>query len=408
MTHPTIAQITYPLIDADQHYYEPDDCFTRHMAPKFRDRAITVVRGQSKYAQVHFMGKRLSFFSAPPGEAAGMPGSLKAFFQNREGPGALISGKTVPCQEFPESMVRDVRMGVLREQNVQAAIMLPSLAVGVENELRDGGPETVFANITAFNKWLAEDWGWYYQDTILSSAMLSLVDVDMAVAELERVIKEGARIVHLMPGPVMGRSPADPHFDAFWARCEEAGLPVAFHVGNGGLEQLYSVHWGENPRPQHHRMSAFQRVATFAERPVVETMAALIMHNLFGRFRKLQVVSIENGSAWVAPLLKKMEGTVRLCEKRDFTFGPIHDRPAQIFKEHVSVAPFPEDNLQDLIASIGPGRVLCGSDWPHPEGIANPIEFAEGLNGLNAAQLRQVMRGNAAKLLGIKDTLAAN
>ena len=84
--HPAIAQINYPLIDADQHYYEPDDCFTRYIDPKFRDRAITVVRGQSKFAQVHFMGKRLKFFSAPPGEHAGEPGSLKAFFQNRSRP----------------------------------------------------------------------------------------------------------------------------------------------------------------------------------------------------------------------------------------------------------------------------------------------------------------------------------
>ncbi len=401
--HPAIDLINYPLIDADQHYYEPDDCFTRYIDPGFRDRAITVVRGQSKYAQVHFMGKRLKFFSAPPGEAAGKPGSLKEFFQNPSGPGALISGGTVPCQEFPESMIRDVRMGTLREQNVQATVMLPSLAVGVENELRDEGPETVFANITAFNKWVNDDWGWNHQDTIFSSAMLSLADIDMAVDELERVLKGGARIVHLMPAPIYGRSPADPHFDPFWARCEEAGVPVAFHVGNGGMEQLYSVHWGENPRPQHHRVTAFQRVTTFMDRPVADTMAALIMHNLFGRFRKLQVVSIENGSAWVAPLLKKMEGTVRFCMPHDFTFGPIHDKPAQIFKEHVSVAPFPEDDLKELISAIGPSRVLCGSDWPHPEGIANPIEFAEGLDGLNPVQLRQVMRGNSAKLLGLND-----
>ncbi|HAK64175.1 MAG: amidohydrolase family protein [Pseudomonadota bacterium] len=403
MNHSAIAQIDYPLIDADQHYYEPDDCFTRHLDPKFQDRTITVVRGKSKFAQVHFKGERLKFFSAPPGEHAGQPGSLKAFFQKREGQGALISGETIPAHEFPESMDRDVRMGALKEQNVQAAIMLPSLAVGVENELRDEGPETVFANITSFNKWLQEDWGWNYQSAIYSSAMLSLADIDMAVAELERVIKEGARIVHLMPGPVMGRSPADPHFDPFWARCEEAGVPVAFHIGNGGLEEIYTVPWGEKARPQHHRMSAFQRVVSFGERPVVDTITALIMHNLFGRFRKLQVVSIENGSAWVAPLLKKMEGTVRLCGPGDFTFGKIHDRPAQIFKEHISVAPFPEDDLKELIANIGPERVLCGSDWPHPEGIANPIEFAEGLEGLNAAQIRQVMRGNTAKLMGLKD-----
>lgn len=408
MSHPAVEMIDYPLIDCDQHYYEPDDCFTRHIDPAFRDRAITVVRGQSKFAQVHFKGERIGFFSAPPGEHAGEPGSLKAFFQNPTGGGGLTSGKTVSCYDFPESMDRDVRMKRLRAQNVQATIMLPSLAVGVEMALRDDGPETVFANLTAFNKWVAEDWGWDYQDAILSCAMLSLVDIDLAVAELERVIKEGAKIVHLTPTPVMGRSPADPHFDPFWARCEEAGIPVAFHLGDAGFEELYSTVWGERARPQHHRMSAFQRVISFAERPIVDTMAALVMHNLFGRFRKLQVVSIENGSAWVAPLLKKMDATVRLVEPRDFTFGPIHDRPREIFRQHVSVVPFPEDNLTDLIAALGPERVLGGSDWPHPEGLAEPSEFAEGLNGLNYEQVRKVMRGNAATLLGLPETAPAN
>ena len=406
MTQAAKAAINYRLIDADQHYYEPDDCFTRYIAPKFRDRAVNIVRGQSKFAQVYIGDQRLKFFTTPPGEHAGQPGSFKAFLQGKAGPGALITGKTIPCAEFPESMDRTVRMQWLRQQNVQSTLMFPSLAVGVEHELRDYGPEAVFANITAFNKWLAEDWGWNYQDTIVSSAMLSLVDVEMAVDELERVLKQGARIVHLLAAPVMGRSPADPHFDPFWARCEEAGIPVAFHLGNGGLEEMYSTLWGERARPQHHRVSPFQRVTTFIERPVADTMAALILHNLFGRFRKLQVLSVENGSGWVGPLLKKMESAVRWSEPRDFTFGPIHDRPAAIFKQHISVSPFPEDDLVELVASVGPDRVLCGSDWPHPEAMATPIEFADGLPEMTPAQLRQVMRGNTAKLLGISDASA--
>ena len=29
-------------------------------------------------------------------------------------------------------------------------------------------------------------------------------------------------LAHLRPGPAFGRSPADPHFDPFWARLDEA------------------------------------------------------------------------------------------------------------------------------------------------------------------------------------------
>jgi hypothetical protein len=29
----------YRLVDVDNHYYEPDDCFTRHLDPAFTNRA---------------------------------------------------------------------------------------------------------------------------------------------------------------------------------------------------------------------------------------------------------------------------------------------------------------------------------------------------------------------------------
>ncbi|MBV1876977.1 MAG: amidohydrolase [Pseudomonadales bacterium] len=408
MANAPLDLIDYPIIDADQHYYEPDDCFSRHIETAFKDRTITIVRDQSKFAQVHFKGQRIGFFSAPPGEHAGAPGSLKAFFMNPDGGGGLTNGETVSCFDFPESMDRAVRMKKLAEQNVQATFLLPSLAVGVEMALRDDGPATVMANLTAFNRWIEDDWGFCYEDTIYCPAMLSLVDIDLAVAELERVLQQGARIIHLTPSPVMGRSPADPVFDPFWARCEAAGVPVAFHLGNAGFEELYSVAWGEKPRPQHHRMSALQRVISFAERPIIDTMAALITHNLFGRFRNLKVISIENGSSWVAPLLKKLDSSVRMTEPRDFTFGPLHDRPREIFKQHISVVPFPEDKVSDLITAIGPDRVVGGSDWPHPEGMPTPIEFAESLAGLSYTQVRKIMRGNALQLLGMEDTFDAS
>ena len=32
-------------------------------------------------------------------------------------------------------------------------------------------------------------------------------------------------------GPAYGRAPADPYFDPFWARVNEAGLAVVYHIG---------------------------------------------------------------------------------------------------------------------------------------------------------------------------------
>jgi len=79
--------------------------------------------------------------------------------------------------------------------------------------------------------------------------MLTLVDLDEAVAELERLIKAGARFLVLTTGPVDGRAPGDPYFDPFWSRVEEAGLNIVFHIGNTPFGEIYSKPWGLRPAP---------------------------------------------------------------------------------------------------------------------------------------------------------------
>jgi predicted TIM-barrel fold metal-dependent hydrolase len=77
---------------------------------------------------------------------------------------------------------------------------------------------------------------------IFAVPMLSLLDISRAVAELNRVIKAGARLVHLCPGPAGGRPPADPLFDPFWAIAAESGVPVVFHLSNSGYQHFYGTH----------------------------------------------------------------------------------------------------------------------------------------------------------------------
>src|SRR5208282_6546197 len=79
---------------------------------------------------------------------------------------------------------------------------------------------------------------------------ISLVDPDHAVAELQFALDRGARAVQMLPGPALwGRSPADRVYDPFWARVEEAGVLVTYHLGNSGYMERYSADWGEDADP---------------------------------------------------------------------------------------------------------------------------------------------------------------
>jgi predicted TIM-barrel fold metal-dependent hydrolase len=44
-------------------------------------------------------------------------------------------------------------------------------------------------------------------------------------------------------------------------------------------------------------------------------------------------------------------------------------------------------------------RVLFGSDWPHPEGLADPVRYVDELAKLNEQDQAMIMGGNLARLI---------
>ena len=109
-------------------------------------------------------------------------------------------------------------------------------------------------------------------------------------------------------------------------------------------------------------------------------MAALVCGGLFDRHPRLRVATIETGSSWVGPLLsrfKKAYGQMPFAFQQD---------PVEAFRKHVWVSPYYEDDLPKLRDLIGADHVLFGSDFPHAEGLAEPTEFVNDLEGYSAAR----------------------
>jgi len=395
----------YRLIDADEHYYEPDDCFTRHIEARFRDQTIRVRRGADGLGRIYLRGRR-TFMSVMPGDYASAPGALQGLFVGGVADG-FTHREVVSARDHPEFTSKTARLALMDAQCVQAAILLPTLGVAVEYDLRrDAG--LLYASLRAFNRWLEEDWGYGGDRRVFAVPMLSLVDLDQAMAELHRVIGAGARLVHLAPGPVVsgagaggGRSPADPYFDPFWATAADAGIPVVFHVSNSGYNHFYGTLWSENADNPSHQQTPLQWALCNTERPLVDTLIALTLHNLFGRHPKLKIVSIENGSNWLKPMFKTVDKAAALGRRGPMLGGKLPARPSEALAGHLWICPFPEDDVDELIDALGDDHVLFGSDWPHPEGLREPRDYEERLAGRDATVTRKVLRGNTARLLGL-------
>jgi predicted TIM-barrel fold metal-dependent hydrolase len=76
--------------------------------------------------------------------------------------------------------------------------------------------------------------------------------------------------------------------------------------------------------------------------------------------------------------------------------------PVDTVRRHLWVCPFWEEDITALAVLISSERVLFGSDWPHPEGVAEPAAFVKYLDGFSAADVRRIMRDNGADLLELR------
>jgi hypothetical protein len=104
---------------------------------------------------------------------------------------------------------------------------------------------------------------------------------------------------------------------------------------------------------------------------------------------------VENGSAWVRPLVERLE---KVYERQPDIFD---EDPMQAFKRCIYVHPFHEEDTTGLIDLIGVDNVVFGSDYPHPEGMYDPITFVDELAGLPKQDQAKVMGGNLARILRV-------
>jgi predicted TIM-barrel fold metal-dependent hydrolase len=397
-----------PIFDADNHYWETKDAFLRHRSPEFLDRGLRVVEedGEVRY----YIGDRRHPILPGPGDLQPRPkpGALFDFFAGKacNDPNLPELSSEQPA-EHPEWYDRDARLKTMDDQGIEAAWLFPSHGVCIEGPMQPD-IEASLHIIGAFNRWLEEDWGFAYKNRIFAVPFLSLSDLDVALAELEWALSRGARVISLRNGPAFTRdglrSPADPMFDPFWAKVQEAGITVTVHAGfdDGYREVDHAVAkaWGMDFDPmglklQHRSKTEFSHrlVNMLQKKRLVHDFAAvLIAHGLFQRFPRLRVAYIENGALWVAPLLHDLQVT------HVQNPGMFHKNPVDQFHENCWVAPFVEDDVSDLARHIPAERILFGSDWPHAEGVEHPRDFFDNLGGFSDADVRKIMVENARAL----------
>lgn len=397
----SIADLDFEPFDADNHYYEAEDAFIRHIDPAMKKRCMQWADVAGK-TRLLVGGKINKFIPNPTFDPIARPGSLEDYFRGRNTEGMDLKtmfGDLDPIAEHPEYRERDARLKKLDAQGLAGALLFPTLGVGMQEALKRDVP-ALHAAFTAFNYWLDEDWGFDRGDGRLYAApMITLADPDLAVEEVTRVLEAGARILVMIPGPApTGEgyvSVGHPKFDPVWALLNEGGIPLALHAGLSGVAQ-YGKLWATGEQGsgdfEGFKHAVFPLVA-FQDRGISDTFAAFICHGVLERFPNLRLASIENGAMWVPDLLRNLRDGYG---KMPFTFK---EHPVEQFKRKVWVAPYYEDDMAMLKDVLGLERLLFGSDFPHAEGLPEPTAFVKDIPTFRDEEVRTVMRDNVLELM---------
>jgi predicted TIM-barrel fold metal-dependent hydrolase len=366
------------VIDCDSHVMEPADLWENYIDPAFRDRAIRVVEeeGVEKLiigGEVVLEGRLAALGGAHRNRAELFTGTLK-----------YADG----CE--PASYDPVARAAMLDDWQVDYGVLFPTVGI-----LPYPTDDAALANAycRAYNRWQRE----FFEavpNRVVPIAAVNWFDVDEAVAELERCFKAGFRGVFVPPETIAGKRPSDPHFDPIWQLCEEAGLPACLHVivrFEGAAVPF--VHWHESgPGP----VFSFGLGATGQ---MIPALTAMVTDQLFERFPRLKVISVEAGCGFAAYLMDRLDEKYQTFRE----LLPMPMKPSEYIRRNCYFVAEPEERtIGAMLELVGEDHILWGSDYPHVDSTLDaPKLIRQAVAGLSPARQAAVLGENAKRVFGL-------
>jgi len=395
-------RLPYETFDSDNHLYETPDALTKFLPKQYAGAIKYVeVNGRTKLAIRDHISE---YIPNPTFARVAVPGGWGYSAQNKgeSGKGGHSGVKPRVMPGIDAFFDPEPRLTLMKDMGIDRTLLWPTLASVIEERVADD-PDLVVAIVHALNQWMHEHWTYVYADSIFSTPIISLAaGADKALEELQYIHERGAKIFLIRVAPVptwKGRkSFALPEFDPFWAEVERLDIVVGMHSGDPGY-QRYVNEWEGIPNEMLPFMAtgspAFQ--AMMSEKlPVYDGMASIIGHGLATRFPKLKFMPVEYWATWIRPFVKRMRAAY---ERSPVLFD---EDPFEVFKRNIYVHIFHEPDPQGLLdLGLPADRLMFGSDFPHPEGMGDPLGYSEVVEGLPQDAQELIMGGTLAKALKV-------
>ncbi|MCU1648826.1 MAG: putative metal-dependent hydrolase, TIM-barrel fold [Nocardia sp.] len=254
------------------------------------------------------------------------------------------------------------------------------------SDVKDGVSETVRAFNDALHEFSQSD-----PKRLLVSYQIPIHDIDLAVAEVQRVAELGGKSLQLPVFPPELGQPDYYHerYDPLFATIEETGLPICCHIG---LKTTLSDLAQRDPTPNKGIMVPMTPLMT------AEAFGMWIMGGVLVRFPDLKVVFVEPGISWVAWWLDTVDDMVK---RQGYKYPGLTELPSYYFRRNVSLTFVDEGlGLHRMRDLIGVENIMWSTDYPHPvTSWPNSQKIIEEqFKGIPAEERSLILSGNATRI----------
>jgi aminocarboxymuconate-semialdehyde decarboxylase len=240
--------------------------------------------------------------------------------------------------------------------------------------------------VRAQNEGLAA-WVTKHPDRFVALASVALQHPDLAAEQLEDGVKRLGMRGASIGGHMNGEDLSLPKFDPFWAKAAELGALVFMHPG--GAENLV-------------KEGAFRGrgdLGNIIGNPLETTyfLSRLIFDGTLDKFPGLRVCGAHAGG-YLPSYLGRTEAA---CVVRGNANCANKNKPSQYLKSQIIVDTmvFSEEGLRHLVAEVGVGQIVYGTDvpfnWPVTVDLVLDAPF------LSDTDKEAILSGNLRKLLRI-------